>query len=74
MRKSLKLFMIITAGAIHKTFAQCAMCKAVVENGDQDMAEGINNGIVHLMVFPYILVAMVSLALFFYFKKKKGNR
>ena len=23
--------------------AQCAMCKAVVENGDISMAEGVNN-------------------------------
>lgn len=24
------------------TYSQCAMCKAVVENGDSDLAEGIN--------------------------------
>ncbi|MDP5076482.1 MAG: hypothetical protein NWQ19_00245, partial [Nonlabens sp.] len=37
--------------------AQCAMCRAVIENGgDNTVAEGINNGITYLMVFPYILV------------------
>ena len=41
--------------------AQCAMCKAVVENGGQEMAEGINSGITYLMAFPYILVALFSL-------------
>ena len=34
------------------SFSQCAMCKAVVETGDVTMAEGINNGITYLMVFP----------------------
>ena len=34
--------------------AQCAMCKAVVESGDSDMAEGINNGILYLMAMPYL--------------------
>jgi hypothetical protein len=39
------------------TNAQCAMCKAVVESGgDLDKAEGLNSGILYLMVFPYILV------------------
>ena len=27
----------------YKASAQCAMCKAVVENGDNDMAQGIND-------------------------------
>lgn len=37
--------------------AQCAMCKAVVESGGNlDEAEGLNSGILYLMVFPYILV------------------
>jgi hypothetical protein len=31
------------------------MCKAVVESGDQTMAEGINNGIIYLLVFYSIL-------------------
>ena len=37
------------------SYSQCAMCKAVVETGDVTMAEGINNGITYLMVFPYLL-------------------
>ncbi|MGB5243800.1 MAG: hypothetical protein WBN28_06805 [Lutimonas sp.] len=43
--------------------AQCAMCKAVVESGGGDTAEGINNGIVYLMAFPYLIVA-ISIFLF----------
>lgn len=49
-------------------YSQCAMCKAVVENGDVTMAEGINDGITYLMVFPYILVGVLF---YFIYKNKK---
>ncbi|WP_299666824.1 hypothetical protein [uncultured Polaribacter sp.] len=48
------LFLVILTSK--NSFSQCAMCKAVVENGDISMAEGVNNGITYLMIFPYILV------------------
>ena len=51
--------------------AQCAMCKAVVESGDTEMAEGLNNGIVYLMAFPYILVGVAAYFLFKKWKKRK---
>ena len=41
--------------------AQCAMCRAVLESGeDQSAAEGINDGIMFLMAVPYILVATMG--------------
>jgi hypothetical protein len=52
--------------------AQCAMCKAVVENGDISMAEGVNNGITYLMVFPYILVGILFYSLYRYKKNAKN--
>ncbi|WP_181858113.1 hypothetical protein [Polaribacter sp. WD7] len=51
--------------------AQCAMCKAVVENGDVSMAEGVNNGITYLMVFPYLLVGVLLFVIYRYKKKAK---
>ncbi|WP_298473600.1 hypothetical protein [uncultured Maribacter sp.] len=49
------------------SFAQCAMCRAVLESGENTaVAEGVNNGIVYLMAIPYILVGGV-----FYFVYKK---
>lgn len=54
------------------TSAQCAMCKAVVENGDQTMAEGINDGITYLMIFPYLLVGILFYALYRYKKQAKN--
>lgn len=51
--------------------AQCAMCRAVVEQGGEDMAEGINFGIIYLMAFPYVIVTVA--AYLFYRSWKKGN-
>ena len=48
------------------------MCKAVVENGGQEMAEGINSGITYLMIFPYLLVAVLGYSLYRYKKKLKN--
>ncbi len=51
--------------------SQCAMCKAVVESGDAEMAEGLNSGIIYLMAFPYLLVGVAGYLLFRYWKKNK---
>lgn len=52
--------------------AQCAMCKAVLENGDESMAEGVNNGISYLMVFPYLLIGVLFYTLYRYRKQSKN--
>lgn len=39
--------------------AQCAMCRAVVESGNPSAAEGLNSGILYLMIFPYILIGVL---------------
>jgi len=50
--------------------AQCAMCRAAVESeGNGVKAEAINDGIVYLMVIPYVLVAGIGFAV--YKMKKK---
>ena len=41
--------------------AQCAMCRAVLESGEgETMARGINDGIIYLMVIPYIIVFVIG--------------
>lgn len=52
--------------------AQCAMCKAVVESGDAEVAEGLNDGIMYLMVFPYILVGGLLYFIYRYKIKSKN--
>ena len=53
-------------------WGQCAMCRAVLESEtDSNMAEGVNNGIVYLMAFPYILVAGIGFIIYWKFFKVK---
>lgn len=52
--------------------AQCAMCKAVVEGGNESIAEGVNDGITYLMIFPYVLVALLFYFLIRYRKKAEN--
>lgn len=54
--------------------AQCAMCRAVLESEDGGQAaKGINNGIVYLMIFPYLLMAGVGLAIYRSRKKARSQ-
>ncbi|HEY9220998.1 MAG TPA: hypothetical protein VIO43_05395 [Lutibacter sp.] len=66
------LFTIGFLFLIQMANAQCAMCRAVVESGNPTEAEGLNSGILYLMVFPYVLVG----ALFYMIIKNKiaGNK
>ncbi len=54
--------------------AQCAMCKAVLENelttDGNRKSEGINAGIIFLMGIPYILIGS---AILYYLKLRKSN-
>ncbi len=54
------------------TNAQCAMCRASLQNeANKAAAEGVNDGIVYLMAIPYILVAGVFYAVYRLKQKKK---
>ncbi|HEU0136281.1 MAG TPA: hypothetical protein VFQ50_03245 [Flavobacterium sp.] len=45
--------------------AQCAMCRAALESSESGIkAEAVNDGIVYLMVIPYILVALIGYAIY----------
>jgi Na+/H+ antiporter NhaC len=53
------------------TNAQCAMCRAALESeGNTAKAKGINDGIVYLMVIPYVLVVLVCFAVYKMYQKK----
>lgn len=50
--------------------AQCAMCRAALTSeGNKTKAEAVNDGIVYLMVIPYLLVGGIGYAI--YRMKKK---
>ncbi|MCK5678268.1 MAG: hypothetical protein KAH72_07305 [Flavobacteriaceae bacterium] len=67
-----KLFIILFFLMINQSYAQCAMCRAVVEQGGEDMAEGINSGIIYLMIFPYLVIGAGIFFLYRNWKKSKG--
>lgn len=72
-KKTTPLFFAFLAGLLaplQSLKAQCAMCRAVLEsNGDNAVAEGINNGIVYLMAIPYVLVGVL---IFIVYRKVKS--
>ena len=67
------LFSIIFLFSIQMANAQCAMCKAVVESGSPSEAEGLNSGILYLMIFPYLLVGALFYIIIKYKITKKKN-
>ena len=52
--------------------AQCAMCRAALETeGNTTKAQAVNDGIVYLMVIPYLLVAGIGYYIYRMRKQKK---
>lgn len=54
--------------------AQCAMCRAALA-GDSNVkkAEAVNDGIVYLMVIPYLLVGIIGYLIYRMYQSKKKN-
>jgi hypothetical protein len=57
------------------SYAQCAMCRAALESeGDTAKAEAVNDGIVYLMVIPYVLVGVIGFAIYRTRKNSKKQK
>jgi hypothetical protein len=73
MKNSVRNFLLSSALFLLSlaAYAQCAMCKATAEsateNVDKGIGEGLNAGIVYLMLVPYVLLATIALV---FFRKK----
>ena len=53
--------------------AQCAMCRAALESeGNSVKAQAVNDGIVYLMIIPYVLFVAVAYAVYKMRLKKKA--
>lgn len=62
MKKTfLKLLLIISFSFVnYGVFAQCSICaKTVMQMGDRP-AQGFNDGIIYLMIIPYIAIGIVA--------------
>lgn len=62
----IKKVILILVGVLtsSKTFALCATCKAVAEHNDGEFGNGLNSGILLLMLPPYILLMIIVLVAF----------
>ncbi|WP_138432246.1 hypothetical protein [Winogradskyella algicola] len=73
--KQKTIFFLIVFFFHIKMNAQCAMCRAVLESGDdQSAAAGINDGIMFLMAVPYILVAVIGFFVYRTFNNSKKSK
>ncbi len=75
MKKWGAFFLMLMIGVLCSTTnlsAQCAMCRATLENnvsnGDIGIAAGINFGILYLFAAPYMVIALIA---FFWYKTSK---
>ncbi|PQB05134.1 hypothetical protein [Aureitalea marina] len=65
MIRTLIISLILLLLAVLPVEAQCAMCRAVLESEEgNEAAKGINNGIIYLMIFPYLLVGGIGYAIY----------
>ena len=56
------------------SFGQCSMCKATAENGSEELAEGLNSGILYLMILPYVLAGGIVAAILITLSRRKKKR
>jgi len=68
------IFFIFICLVFLQSNAQCAMCRAVLESEDgQSAAKGINDGIIYLMLIPYLLVGGLGYIIYYKFFRTKKN-
>ena len=70
--------MSLFAGLNSGVYAQCAMCKSTIESNQKEQvvkakkrAEGLNTGILYMMITPYILFGVLG---YFWYKNSKKER
>ena len=73
--KRLTLVITLLLWASLDLMAQCAMCRATLENnvsnGQVGVAAGINFGILYLFIMPYLIVVVLGLL---WYKKSRDNQ
>lgn len=61
--------------SVNLASAQCAMCRASVENnvsnGETSIGAGLNSGILYLFVMPYLMAMAIG---FFWWKSAKKKK
>ena len=78
MKKKKTLFTVMAFLLVQvNSFAQCAMCRASVENnvsnGDTSIGSGLNTGILYLFVMPYLIATVIGILWYRAAKKRKSK-
>jgi hypothetical protein len=74
MKKYIVSVIILALLSVNEALAQCAMCRATIENnvsaGETAIGSGLNLGILYLFVTPYLLISVLA---FLWYKKSREN-
>ncbi len=74
MRRIIILTLALLVLQVPQLLAQCAMCRATVENnvsnGEIGIGAGLNFGILYLFVTPYVAIMVVG---YLWYKNSKAN-
>jgi hypothetical protein len=69
------LVLLLGLGTSIDAEAQCAMCRATVENnlsdGSTSVGAGLNRGILYLVSFPYLVFIVLA---YFWYRNSKANQ
>jgi len=72
--KRLIVLLVLVLGVLPEVLAQCAMCRATLENnvsnGNIGIAAGINFGILYLFFTPYLAVGAI---IFLWYRASKNS-
>lgn len=77
MNRIYKIFLVFALFIFTQinSYAQCAMCRASVENnvanGDTSIGAGLNAGILYLFVMPYLMAMVIG---FFWYRAAKKRK
>ena len=73
MKKKIILLFLTTMSTV-SSYAQCAMCRATLENnvsnGDIGIGASLNFGILYLFVMPYLAIGVVA---YLWYRNSKAN-
>ncbi len=68
-----KIFLVNLLIGLNSIYSQCAMCKENVVNSEEGMklASGLNDGIVYLLVVPYLIFVGFATAIYISVRRQK---
>jgi hypothetical protein len=75
IKRILLTLLITLLSNVSLIYAQCAMCRATVENnvsnGETTIGAGLNAGILYLFAMPYLIAAVIGFLWYRAAKKRK---